>query len=103
MESFGPRPLVPQRRRCSEADIERRLVAEVRKAGGLCLKFTSPSTRGVPDRIVLLPGGVMVFVELKAPGRKPTRLQRIMHERIRALGFRVAVVDSLDGIGEVVA
>lgn len=86
----------------SESALERRLVAEARKAGGMCLKFTSPSTRGVPDRIVLLPGGVMSFVELKAPGRKPTRLQRIMHERIRELGFRVAVVDSLDGIGEVV-
>lgn len=89
--------------KASESDIERRLVAEVRKAGGMCLKFTSPSTRGVPDRIVLMPGGVMRFVELKAPGRKPTRLQRIMHERIMALGFRVAVVDSQEGIREVVA
>ena len=87
----------------SESALERRLVAEVRKAGGLCLKFTSPSTRGVPDRIVLMPGGVMAFVELKAPGRKPTRLQKIMHERIRALGFRVVVIDSAEGIREVVA
>ena len=46
----------------NESALERRLVAEVRKAGGMCLKFTSPSTRGVPDRIVLLPGGIMIFV-----------------------------------------
>lgn len=89
--------------KASESDIERRLVVEVRKAGGMCLKFTSPSTRGVPDRIVLLPGGMVSFVELKAPGKKPTRLQRIMHERIRSLGFRVSVVDSTEGIREVVA
>lgn len=89
--------------RPSEADIERRLVNEVRKAGGMCLKFTSPSTRGVPDRIVLMPGGNMTFVELKAPGRKPTRFQSLMHERIRALGFRVMVQDGYDRIREVVA
>ena len=89
--------------KASESDIERRLTIRVRMAGGMCLKFTSPSTRGVPDRIVLLPGGRISFVELKAPGRKSTRLQRIMHERIRSLGFPVHVLDGMDQIEEVVA
>lgn len=53
-----------------EIDIELALVHSVRKADGLCLKFTCPSMNGVPDRLVLLPGGKCAFVELKAPGKK---------------------------------
>lgn len=85
-----------------ERTIEQALVRAVSKVGGMCLKFTSPGARGVPDRIVLMPGGRMTFVEVKAPGRSPTRLQRIMHDRLRALGFTVAVIDSMEGIREVV-
>lgn len=85
-----------------ERTIEQALSREVCRVGGMCLKFTSPSTRGVPDRIVLMPGGRMTFVEVKAPGRRPTRVQRIMHDRLRALGFTVLVVDSMEGIREVV-
>lgn len=90
------------RKGTGESELERRLVTEVRKAGGMCLKFTSPSTRGVPDRIVLMPGGVMSFVEVKAPGRRPSRLQEVMHHRLRSLGFRVFVVDEVEGIREVI-
>lgn len=85
-----------------ERTIEQALVRAVSKAGGMCLKFTSPGVRGVPDRIVLMPGGGIAFVEVKAPGRRPTRLQSIMHDRLRALGFTVAVIDSMKGIREVV-
>ena len=55
-----------------ESTIEARLAREVRKLGGLCYKFTSPGAPGVPDRIIILPGGLVVFVELKtsAPFRK---------------------------------
>lgn len=85
-----------------EKTIEQALTRAVAGSGGMCLKFTSPSTRGVPDRIVLMPGGRIVFVEVKAPGRRPTRLQRIMHDRLRSLGFTVLVIDSMEGIREVV-
>jgi hypothetical protein len=50
-----------------EKDIEKKLVEKVRRRGGLCLKWVCPGWAGVPDRIVLLPGGKIVFVELKRP------------------------------------
>lgn len=80
--------------------IEKHLVAEVKKAGGVAYKFVSPGRRSVPDRIVLLPGGRIVFVECKAPGKAPRADQQREHERLRALGFTVVVLDSknLEGI-----
>ncbi|MGL9751795.1 MAG: VRR-NUC domain-containing protein [Symbiopectobacterium sp.] len=83
-----------------ESTIEKHLVAEVKKAGGMAYKFVSPGRRSVPDRIVLLPGGRMVFVECKAPGEKPRPEQLREHERLRALGFTVVVLDSknMEGI-----
>jgi len=79
-----------------EKEIEQALVKRVKELGGLCEKFTSPGRRAVPDRIVMLPGGRIVFVECKAPGKKPTELQSRDHERRRALGFEVVVIDDLD-------
>ena len=84
-----------------ERAIEQRLVEAVRKAGGLCPKFVSPGWDGVPDRIVLLPGGKMGFVELKAPGQKLRPLQRRRRERLERLGFRVFVIDGVEQIGGV--
>lgn len=83
-----------------ESLIEKHLVAEVRKAGGGAFKFVSPGRRSVPDRIVLLPGGRIVFVECKSPGKLPHADQLREHERLRALGFNVVVLDSknIDGI-----
>ena len=77
-----------------ESIIEKYLVDEVKKAGGIAYKFVSPARKAVPDRIVLLPGGRVVFVECKAPGKKPRPEQLREHERIRALGFTVVVLDS---------
>ncbi|PHM33294.1 VRR-NUC domain-containing protein [Xenorhabdus innexi] len=74
--------------------IERHLVNEVKKAGGIAYKFVSPGRRGVPDRIVVLPNGRVVFVECKAPGEKPRPDQLREHERLRALGQTVVVLDS---------
>ena len=62
----------------------------VKAAGGLCPKFVSPGTAGMPDRLLLLPGGRILFVEVKAPGKKPHPLQKHRHEQLRALGFREA-------------
>lgn len=58
-----------------ERVIESRLRQEAKKRGGMALKFVSPGMNGVPDRIVLLPGGKVAFVELKAPGKMPRALQ----------------------------
>jgi hypothetical protein len=83
-----------------EKDIEGRLVAEVRKTGGLCLKFISPGWSGAPDRICLWPDGEVVFVELKRPGGKVRPLQERRAEQLRKLGFEVLVVDSTEKIKE---
>lgn len=77
-----------------EKHIEAALVRRVKKLGGLCEKFTSPSARSVPDRIVTMPGGVIIFVELKATGKKPTELQERDHARRRALGCDVRVINT---------
>ena len=80
-----------------ERDVERALVARVKSLGGVAEKFTSPAKRSVPDRLVTLPGGVMIFVELKAPGKKPTPKQSADHQRRRAMGCDVRVIDTLEG------
>jgi hypothetical protein len=81
-----------------ERDIEKALVKRITALGGTCEKFTSPARRSVPDRIVCLPGGVVEFVELKAPGKKPKEKQERDHLRRRAIGCVVRVIDSLEGI-----
>ena len=78
----------------SEKIIESYLRDQVKAIGGKAYKFVSPGNDGMPDRLVCLPGGKMVFVELKAPGKKPTPLQTVQHERLRDLGFWVMVIDS---------
>ena len=85
-----------------ERDVERALIRAVRRAGGLCLKFTSPGWIGAPDRLCLLPEGKIFFVELKRPGAKPRHLQLKRHEELRKLGFPVYVIDSKEECYELV-
>lgn len=66
----------------------------VKALGGLCEKFASPGRRSVPDRIITMPNGQIIFVELKAPNKKPTDAQLKDHERRRALGCDVRVIDN---------
>ena len=82
-----------------ESVIEGRLRQEAKKRGGMALKFVSPGMNGVPDRIVLMPGGKMAFVELKAPGKAPRVLQEKRIRQLRRLGFLVYVLDSTERIG----
>ena len=81
-----------------EKIIEKGLVARVKAMGGIAPKFTSPGFDGMPDRLVLLPGGRMGFVELKAPGKKPRALQLARHRLLRRLGFKVYVIDEINQI-----
>lgn len=81
-----------------ESHVERRLVEATKARGGMCWKFTSPGTTGVPDRIVLLPGGRAGFVEVKAPGETPRPLQARRLSQLRALGFKALVLDHPDQI-----
>ncbi len=83
-----------------EKTIERKLAVTVKKMGGICPKFVSPGLDGMPDRLVLLPGGRLAFVEVKAPGKKPRPLQIVRHEMLKRLGFAVYVLDDVGKIGE---
>lgn len=86
-----------------EKEIERRLLLPIRELGGLCLKFESPGFTGVPDRLLLLPGGHTVFVETKQPGKKERPRQRLVQSRIKQRGFTVfSSVDSVEKVVEVV-
>lgn len=84
-----------------ESVIERKLVTEVKKRGGLAVKFVSPGLDGVPDRLVLFPGGKIAFVELKAPGKNMRPIQERRARQLTALGFRVYCVDNNEMIGGV--
>ena len=81
-----------------EKDIEQMLVRSVKAAGGICPKWVSPGYDGMPDRIILLPGGKIAFAEVKAPGKKPRPLQASRHEMLRRLGFKVYVLDNPEQI-----
>lgn len=83
-----------------EKHLENRLKKSVEAIGGICWKLVSPGISGVPDRICLKAGRI-VFVELKAPGKKPRPIQNRRIEQLQGQGFIVLVVDSLDGIAEV--
>ena len=82
-----------------EKQIERKLTEEVKKLNGMCLKQTSLA--GITDRLVLMPGGKMAFVELKAPGEKPRKLQQVRIKQLRKMGFMCFVVDGLEMISNV--
>lgn len=78
----------------SEKTLEHSLVEKIRQRGGICLKLQGNMYAGMPDRLILLPGGLAIFVELKSEGIKPRKLQLIRHEELRALGFKVFVIDT---------
>lgn len=80
----------------SEKTLEARLVREIEARGGMALKYTSQFHRGIPDRICLMPYGLVYFAEMKSTGQKPTKLQEHAIKEIRALGFDCYVIDSTE-------
>ena len=84
-----------------EKTIEQKLVKAVKAVGGIALKLTCPGWGGVPDRLILLPGKRLAFVEVKAPGEIMRPLQVKRKRQLEALGFSVYCIDHLDQIGGV--
>jgi hypothetical protein len=82
-----------------EKTIEQKLQTAVGDMGGLAMKFINPGMDGLPDRLILLPGGHMAFAEMKAPGKPLRPLQVRRKRQLESLGFRVYVIDNPDQIG----
>ena len=85
-----------------ESSIENRLGIEIKKLGGKSWKFVSPGVVGVPDRLILLPGGRSIFIELKAPGKKLSPIQKYRAKELAELGFDVLCIDSVEKIKEMI-
>ena len=85
-----------------ERDVEGYLVRGIQKLGGLCIKLDSAGKKGIQDRLVLLPGGRVWFVELKKPGGKVGVLQQVRKRQIERMGFRSAIVWTKAGVDELV-
>ena len=85
-----------------EKEIEQKLKVQVNAHDGICWKFVSPGTAGVPDRIILMPKGKIAFVEVKTKGEKPRPLQLARHRLLRKLGFKVYILDGVSQIGGII-
>lgn len=83
-----------------EKEIEKYLAEQAQKRGGRAFKFVSPGCSGVPDRLVILPGGRTGFLELKAPGEKPRKEQAYRIKQLRDLGCLAAVADTPEKVDE---
>ena len=79
-----------------EKDVEEKVRAYALKRGCLAYKFTSPQRRSVPDRLIIAPGGAVLFLELKAPGQKPTEAQLYEMRLLESKGCYVRWTDSVD-------
>lgn len=64
--------------------------------GGKAIKLIASAWVGIPDRLVLAPGGRVWFVELKKQGEKPRPIQLKRHGQLKQLGFHVYTIDSID-------
>jgi len=79
-----------------EKQIEHRVCDHAKSKGWLTYKFTSPARSAVPDRLMISPKGVCIFIEFKREGQKPTDAQAREHERLRKQGVQVFVVDTVE-------
>lgn len=88
-------------RETSEKVIEKYLVREIEKIGGVAIKLNSDTLNGLPDRLVVYDGHI-VFVELKSTGVKPRKLQLYTHGKLREQKAPVRVIDSIDMVNELI-
>lgn len=81
----------------SEKDLERTFSERLNRTKKVwVIKLLSAFVKGLPDRMVICQGGYVGFAEIKTTGKKPTRIQTYIHEKLRALGFTVFVIDDLE-------
>lgn len=81
-----------------EREIEEYLRIGAKRLGGIAFKFTSPGNAGVPDRLIVMPGNRIYFVELKRPGGKTSQMQKMQINRLKDLGCKAFVIDSKEGV-----
>ena len=81
-----------------ENRVERRLIDGVKALGGITFKFISPGRAGVPDRVVILPGGTVHFVELKARGGRASALQQRVLAKLRRMDVTALVLTGVDEV-----
>ena len=82
----------------SEKKVEPALRSNIKKMGGWCIKLESNFISGLPDRLCLLPGGILFFVETKTTGKKPSKIQSWVHRKLSDLGFKIYVIDSIENL-----
>ena len=82
----------------SEKVVERKLVELCKLNGGMCIKLLSFHINGLPDRMCLFKPAQVIFVELKTTNQKPRPLQIAIHDKLRKLGFRVEVIDTVEQV-----
>ena len=85
----------------SEKLLETKLKNGVEKMGGWCIKMLSTHLTGLPDRVCLLPGGIIFFAELKTTKKKAKKIQILVHHKIRKLGFDVYLIDTSAQINQI--
>jgi len=90
------------KKKVSEKTVESYLVGEIRKIGGKAYKFSSPARRSVPDRVCVLPLGLIIFIECKRPGQKPTKAQAKELKDLHELGHMSVWVDSHEAVDKIV-
>ena len=86
----------------NEKSVERKLVELTKLSGGLCIKLLTYQFTGLPDRMCLFPGSIIIFVELKTTGEKPRKIQLAVHRMLRNLGFSVEVIDTVKGVEDLI-
>lgn len=86
----------------SEKVVERKLVELTNLNGGMCIKLLSFHLLGLPDRLCIFPKSKIVFIETKTTKQKPRQIQLFMHNKIRKLGFRVEVIDTVEKVADVI-
>lgn len=86
----------------SEKSIERYLAELAKQNGLLCLKYSNPNMVGYPDRLLVLPGGNVIWVDLKSKGRKPTRIQHMRIAELTGMRHLVKVIDNKADIDELI-
>lgn len=80
----------------SEKYFERKLIEGIKKKKGMCIKLLSMHFMGLPDRMCLLPGGIIFFCEVKSTGEEPSKIQQFVAKKITGLGFNYYIIDNIE-------